>query len=71
MQIDFKSVSCPVKVIGADPTEPFSFLPSMDLRALTDIDYDFFPGTTHFLQLEEPEQCAALTIEFLESRGLA
>ena len=71
MQIDFKSVSCPVKVIGADPTEPFSFMPSMDLRALTDIDYDFLPETTHFLQLEDPEQCAALTIEFLESRGLA
>ncbi len=27
--------------------------------------------TTHFLQLEEPEECAALTIEYLEELGFA
>jgi pimeloyl-ACP methyl ester carboxylesterase len=55
-----------VKVIGADPTERFSFMPSMDLSALVELNYDFLPETTHFLQMEKPEQCAALTIEFLE-----
>ena len=43
----------------------------MDLRELIETNYDFLPGTTHFLQLEEPEECAKLTIEFLEERGLA
>ena len=65
MQIDLTNISCPVKVVGADPTGQFSFMPSMDLGALAGLDYDFLPETTHFLQLEEPEQRAALTIEFL------
>jgi pimeloyl-ACP methyl ester carboxylesterase len=70
MQVDIKSIECPVKVIGSDPTEKFSFMPSMDLSALIDLDYDFLPETTHFLQLEAPEQCAALTVEYLEGQGL-
>ena len=43
----------------------------MDLRELIETNYDFLPNTTHFLQLEEPEQCAALAIQFLEERGFA
>ena len=63
-------IGVPIKVIGADPTAPFSFLPSTDLSMLVDLDYDFVPDTTHFLQLEAPEVCAALTIEFMRSHGL-
>ena len=69
--MDFNRVSRTVKAMGADPTGPFSFLPSTDLRELTYLDYDFLPETIHFLQLEAPERCAALTMEFLESIGLA
>ena len=71
MEVDFSLVRCPVKTIGSDPTTPFSFFPSIDLRGLVEANYDFLPGTTHFLQLEEPEECAKLTIEFLEAQGLA
>ena len=71
MEVDFSLVGCPVKAIGSDPTMPFSFFPSMDLRELVETNYDFLPETTHFLQLEEPEQCARLTIAFLEERGFA
>ena len=70
MEIDFGRIGCPVKAIGADPTERFSFMPSMDLSVLDNLDYDFLPETTHFLQMEEPEQCAALTVDFLEKQGL-
>ncbi len=62
--------SCPVKVIGGDPTGPFSFLPSMDLSALVGLDYDFVPETTHFLQIENPEACVALMLDFLERQEL-
>ena len=31
------------------------------------VDYDFIPETTHLLMLEKPDECAALTLEFLES----
>ena len=70
MQIDLRNISCPVKVIGSDSTVRFSFLPSSDLSDLIGLDYDFLPDLTHFLQLEDPEQCVAMTIEFLESQSL-
>ena len=57
----------PTKAIGADPTQPFSFLPSVDLSDLLILDYDFIPDTTHFLQLEQPEMCVSLMLEFLET----
>ena len=63
-------IDIPVKAIGADPTVRFSFLPGIDLSALTVLDYDFVPDMTHFLQLEAPEKCADLTVEFLEAESL-
>ena len=70
MRVNLQRVSCPVKVVGADPTVPFTFMPSMDLSDLVNVDYDYLPEATHFLQLEEPEKCAALTVEFMETREL-
>ena len=49
---------------------PFSFLPTIDPELVTRVDYDFVPETTHLLQLEEPQACASLMIEFLSSEGL-
>ena len=66
MRVDLKKISCPVKVIGADPTEPYSFMPSMDLGELIGIDFDFVPETTHFMQMEQPKRCAELTVKFLQ-----
>ncbi len=71
MEVDFSLVRCPVKAIGSDPTTPFSFLPSMDLRELIETNYDFLPETTHFLSSRSRRKCAKLTIEFLEERGFA
>ena len=68
---DIRNLPCPAKIIGADPTVPFSFLPSVDVSELQLTRYDFVPGTTHFLQLEQPEECVALTVGFLEQLGLA
>ena len=68
---DIKNLSCPAKVIGADPTVPFSFLPSVDLGDMVALDYDFVPETTHFLQLERPEDCVSLMLEFFEDHALA
>jgi pimeloyl-ACP methyl ester carboxylesterase len=71
MQLELDQVSCPVKVIGSDPTTAFSFMPSLDLSELTVLGYDFLPETTHMLPLEEPERCARLTVEFLQLHNLA
>ena len=71
MTVDLDVTRCPIKAVGADPTLEYSFIPSMDLKVLIELDYDFVPETTHFLQFEEPELCAAHTIAFLEDVGLA
>ncbi len=71
MEPEPSAISCPVKVIGSDPTAPFSFLPRRDLSGLTGLEYDFVPNTTHFLQLEDPGACVALMLAFLERHGLA
>ncbi len=63
-------LQCPVKVVGSDPTVPYSFLPAMDLKTLTMLNYDFLPETTHFLQLEQPHDCADAMTEFLQESGL-
>ena len=64
--VDFSEVSGPIKVIGADPTAPYSYLPAFDLSDLTTVDYDFIPDSTHLLQLEDPEGCVAAIRPFLE-----
>ena len=69
MTVDFEAVTCPAKVIGSDPTVRNSFMPSMDLSVLVALDYDFLPETSHLLQLEEPEECAARTLDFLEQHN--
>ncbi len=71
MRVNLRKISCPVKVVGADPTVPFSFMPSMDLSELMDLDYDYLPETTHFMQLEEPEKCVEYTLDFLHGLDLA
>ena len=69
--IDLEALRCPVKVIGADPTLPYSYLPTLDPSDVLAVDYDFLPGTTHFLQLEQPENCVETMLPFLESNSLA
>ena len=65
--IDFSKIRCPVKVLGADPTLPYSYLPSLNLSDISSVDYDFLPDATHMLQLEQPEECSAIMREFIES----
>ena len=69
--LDLDLLACPTKIIGADPTLPHAYLPTLDQRIVSAMDYDFIPEATHFLQLEKPRECAAVTREFLEQRGLA
>jgi len=68
---DLDLLECPTKFIGADPAMPHACLPALDPRLASAMNYDFIPETTHLRQLEEPEECAALTREFLEPHGLA
>ena len=69
--VDFEAQLCPTKVIGADPTLPFSYLPTLDLSDVFTVGYDFIPDATHFLQLEQPRQCAELMREFIDELAIA
>lgn len=68
--VDLESLSCPTKIIGADPTLLYSYLPTFDLSDVMKVDYDFIPEATHLLQLEQPEECAATVREFLKGHEL-
>ncbi len=68
--VDLLEIRCPMKVIGADPTLPFSYLPTFDLTNVVRANYDFLPETTHLLQLEQPEECVATMRAFLEHHNL-
>ena len=43
VSVEFEEITCPVKVIGADPTLPYSYLPTLDLSDMLNVDYDFLP----------------------------
>lgn len=60
-------VDFPLKLVCADPAVP-GVQPSAaigrELAETFGLDYAFVPDTTHFLQLERPDSCAALVREF-------
>lgn len=58
----------PVKVIGADPKVRHHFFPPCDLGGGKLVDFESLSDTTHLAQLEKPEACARLTIDFLVRR---
>lgn len=68
--VDLGALPCPTKIVGADPTLPFAYLPTIDLSDIVAVEYDFLPETTHYLQLEKPEECVVEVREFLEQNGL-
>ena len=69
MEIDTNQIKCPIKVVGSDPTMSFTFMPSSDFNELVRMGYDFLPEATHLIQLEEPGECAEITLEFLNETG--
>ena len=68
--LDLEMLACPTKVVGADPTLPYAYLPTFNLSQAAAIDYDFVPDATHFLQLEKPAECAEILREFLKEQGI-
>ena len=64
--VELESIECPIKVIGADPTLPYSFWPTFNFGELMQVDYDFIPEATHLMQMEKPEECAARLREFID-----
>ena len=69
-----KEFGGPVKLIGADPTvkgAPASAAANQALGTEGGYDYAYVEGTGHLLQIERPEECFRITMEFLAKHGLA
>ena len=45
--LDIEAYPCPIKIVGADPTLPYSYLPTFDFSHVMTVDYDFIPEATH------------------------
>ncbi len=69
--VDLESLYCPTKIIGADPTLPYSYLPTFDFSDMMTVDYDFIPEATHLLQIEKPQECASEVRKFLKQQGIS
>jgi pimeloyl-ACP methyl ester carboxylesterase len=64
----------PVKLIGCDPNfrgAPATGPANQALGIEGGYDYEFVPETGHLLQIEKPQECVRLTLEFLRRQGLA
>ena len=64
----------PVKLIGADPNRkgaPATAAANQALGIEGGYDFSIVEGTGHMLQIERPEECIRLTLEFLAKCGLA
>jgi pimeloyl-ACP methyl ester carboxylesterase len=69
-----KDFGGPVKLIGADPTAkgtPATAPTNQALGVEGGYDYSFVKDGGHLLQVEQPEECFRLTMEFLARHGLA
>ena len=63
----------PVKLIGCDPNmkgAPATGLANQALAREGGYDYSFVADSGHMLQLEKPQDCVRLTLEFLAKHGL-
>jgi pimeloyl-ACP methyl ester carboxylesterase len=60
-----------VKLICADPASAAPpALIGKALAAESDVDYEAIPGTSHFLQIERPEECLRAMETFLRRHGV-
>ena len=69
--LDLDLLACPTKIIGADPTLPYAYLPTFNPSHAMSMDYDFVPEASHYLQLEKPAECVEMLRAFLERLGLS
>ncbi len=67
---DFRALKCPTKVVAPDPVSLGTDVQPFDFGA-SGADHEFLPGTTHFLQLEKPEECATSLLSFLRQVGVS
>ena len=63
VSVDFGALMCPTKIVASDPALLGSDVQTFDYDD-ADIDHEFLPGSTHFLQLEKPRRVYGSLAEF-------
>ncbi|MCY4591098.1 MAG: hypothetical protein OXE86_11200 [Alphaproteobacteria bacterium] len=65
-----RDTPCQAKAISsADPTIVGTYLPGEGMEELMRAGYDFVPETSHLHQIEAPEQCRQVKLEFFDEIG--
>ena len=67
-----KNLPVPCKLICGDPASEHKQPPALIGRAIAEespLEYEAIPHTTHFLQLERPEECIRAMESFLREHG--
>ena len=67
---DFDALRCPTIVVSQDPATLVPDIPAYDYGG-ADVELEFIPGTSHFLQLERPDLCTAVLLRFLSQLGIS
>lgn len=68
-----RDVPVPLRIIASDPDAAYTTPAAAIAKSARDLfgtDYAMVPGTTHFLQFEEPQACRDRLIDFLQQHGL-
>ena len=68
-----QEIGVPLRVIAGDPDSPYASPAAGVAKAARDecgVDVVMIPGTTHFLQFEEPQACRERLVEFIEMHGV-
>jgi pimeloyl-ACP methyl ester carboxylesterase len=66
-------IRVPLRIIAGDPESPHTSPAARIAKSAHEmfgVDCAMVPGTTHFLQIEEPQRCRDLLIEFLRRHRL-
>ncbi len=66
-------VPVPLMIIAGDPNSTYASPAAATAKSAHEvlgIDYVMVPNTTHFLQIEEPQICRDLLIDFMKRHGL-
>ncbi len=69
VSVDFGALKCPIKIVSSDPASQDPNAPTFDYGD-ADVDHEFLPETTHFLQLEKPQECVTALRRFLKQVGI-
>lgn len=68
-------VKTPVKLVCGDPHMEGAGAPALIGKAIAEetpsIEYEAIPGTTHFLQIERPNECIRAMESFLKKHGVS